>query len=385
MTGRFAEIQRHFTHQSDLAYLNTGALGLSPRAVLDEIKQALDECEEKGGPGQHDDRWTAVKTQAAHLLNCTASDIAFTRNTTEGANIVCNGLPFSSGDEIITTSHEHVGNTITWLARADRDNLAIKVFDPAPTTAESLARIEALHTPKTRALSIPHLSCASGQILPVEAIGAWAQDRGLWYFVDGSQALGMTPVDVRAIQCHAYATSGHKWLLGPKGTGFLYVREDALDLIRATSVGAYSNEGPFDLRTGAYQFHPSAQRYEYGTLNGPLIAGLGAAFTFLADLDLNHIHHHDLPLANQLREGLYQLDADVLSPDTPATRSAIITFRLPNLPYQELQSFMIQKHRLRVRGIYEGGLNAIRVSLHLYNTVEEVERVLEAVEAAKKM
>ena len=105
----------------------------------------------------------------------------------------------------------------------------------------------------------------------------------------------------------------------------------------------------------------------------------------MENLGLDHIHRHDLTLANQLREGLYQLDGDVLSPDTPAARSAIVTFRLPNLPYQELQSFMIQKHRLRVRGIYEGGLDAIRVSLHLYNTVEEVERVLEAVAAAKKL
>ena len=155
MTNRFAEIQRHFIHQSDLAYLNTGALGLSPRTVIATIKQALDECEEKGGSGQHDDRWTTVKTQAAHLLNCTAAKIAFTRNTTEGANIVCNGLPFSPGDEIITTSHEHVGNTITWLARADHDRLHIKGFDPAPTTKESLARIEALHTPKPAPSAFP--------------------------------------------------------------------------------------------------------------------------------------------------------------------------------------------------------------------------------------
>ena len=195
----------------------------------------------------------------------------------------------------------------------------------------------------------------------------------------------MIPVDVASIGCHAYATSGHKWLLGPKGTGLLYVREDALDLIRATYIGAYSNDGPFDLATGQFQFHPSAQRYEYGTLNGAFVAGLGAALTWLEGFGLDAIYHHDRALADLLRAGLEKLDVEILSPDEPESRSAIVTFRLDNMPYTKLESFKMKNYSLRVRGIYEGGLNAIRVSLHLYNTAADVERVLEAVEEAKTM
>ena len=309
---------------------------------------------------QHDERWAQVKAQAARVVNATPGEIAFTRNTTEGANIVCNGLPFSPGDEIITTNHEHIGNILPWLAR-----------------------IANLFTPNTRALSIPHVSCADGRVLPVQAIGAWARERDLWYFVDGAQAPGMVPVDIRAIDCHAYATSTHKWLLGPKGTGLLYVREDALDLISPTCVGAFSCADAVDPRAANFAFVPSAQRYEYGTLSGALIAGLGAAFTFLDNIGFDSIHSHDLTLANQFRDGLQKLDADILTPRP--THSAITTFRLPNIPYADLQSYLMNEHRILVRGIYEAGLNAIRISPHLYNTAEEIDLTLKAIEAAKKL
>lgn len=382
---RFAPLREQLPYQAGHVFLNTSTLGLSPQIVLDTITDSLQNCEEKNSSGQHDDNWQTVKGLVADLLGCSAEEIAFTRNTTEGTNIVCNGLPFKPGDEIITSSHEHVGNIFAWLARAQRDDLKIKVFAPAPTAAETLARIESLLTAKTRALSIPHVSCANGQVLPVDAIGTWAQDRGLWYFVDGAQAVGMIPVNIASIGCHAYATSGHKWLLGPKGMGLLYIRADALDLIRPTSVGAYSNDGPFDLATGQLQFHPSAQRYEYGTQSGAFVAGLGAALKWLGDIGFDTIHRHDHALANKLRSGLQTLDIEILSPDEPESRSAIVTFKLANMPYAELQSFMMNNYRLRVRGIYEGGLNAIRVSPHLYNTAADVEQVLAAVEAAQKM
>jgi selenocysteine lyase/cysteine desulfurase len=377
-------VRSQFNYPTDLIYLNTGTLGLCPKSAIDAIKAAIDEGEANPGTHlQHDERWAQVKAQAARVVNATPGEIAFTRNTTEGANIVCNGLPFSPGDEIITTNHEHIGNILPWLARAKRDQLAIKVFDLAPSPEEILARIANLLTPNTRALSIPHVSCADGRVLPVQAIGAWARERDLWYFVDGAQAPGMVPVDIRAIDCHAYATSTHKWLLGPKGTGLLYVREDALDLISPTCVGAFSCADAVDPHAANFAFVPSAQRYEYGTLSGALIAGLGAAFTFLDDIGFDSIHSHDLTLANQFRDGLQKLDADILTPRP--THSAITTFRLPNIPYADLQSYLMNEHRIRVRGIYEAGLNAIRISPHLYNTAEEIDLTLKAIEAAKKL
>jgi selenocysteine lyase/cysteine desulfurase len=329
--------------------------------------------------------WHDIKLKAGQILGCKPEEIAFTRNATEGIAIVCNGLPFKAGEEVITTTHEHVGNTLSWLARQKRDGIVMRTFEPSTKSAqENLDRIQKLLTKRTRAISIPHITTSTGQILPVKQIGEWAKANKLWYFVDGAQAAGMLPLNMHEIGCHAYAASGHKWLLGPKGTGLLYVREDALDQIVAKHLGGYSNTGEFDMVTGAFQFHPTAQRYEYGTVSTPLFAGLGTAIDFLLKIGMQNVWRHDLAMASALKEGLNKLGVEVNSPQHPEEHSAIITFTLKNMDRAKLQTFLSEKYQLRTRGIYEGGLNAIRISLHLYNSFVDVERVLEGVQSAAK-
>jgi selenocysteine lyase/cysteine desulfurase len=263
----------------------------------------------------------------------------------------------------------------------------VKTFTPSTRSAqENVERIAALITPKTRALSISHVTCATGQILPVKTIGELAAAHGIWYFVDGAQAPGMLPVDVRDIGCHAYATSGHKWLLGPKGTGLLYVRRDALNTIDPTYGGGYSANGHWDMiSSGQFEWTSTAQRFEYGTVSAPLFAGLGASMQFLLDIGIDNIWRRNHALGAMLIKGLNELGAEVVSPQDKNEHSSIITFRLHNMPYGELQRFLTQHYQMRTRGIYEGGLDALRVSLHLYNSPAEVERVLEGVAAAKKL
>ena len=382
----WASVRRQFPLTQDRVYLNTGGLGASPHVSIEALKAKIDELEYVSETGHQTALWRSIKEKAGLFLGCRAEEIAYTRNTTEGVNIVCNGLPLRDGDEVITSTHEHVGNTIAWLARQRRDGIVMKVFEPSTRSAqENLERIEALITPRTRALSISHVTTSTGQILPVEEIGKLASRRGLWYFVDGAQAPGMLPIDVGAIGCHAYATSGHKWLLGPKGTGLLYVRQDALDVIDAQWVGAYSNAEHFDMRTGEFHFAPTAQRYEYGTVSTPLFVGLGAALDFLLDIGIDRIWHRDHALAAALIKGLNALGAEVLSPQHPDEHSAMITFRLPNVSRTELQPFLAKNYNLRTRGIYEGGLDGLRISLHLYNSFADVEKVLEGAEAALKI
>ncbi len=368
-------------------YLNTGGLGASPQIAIDAMQAKTNELEEISEVGHTHELWHDIKTKAGLILGCDADEIAYMRNTTEGANIICNGLRLSRGDEIITTTHEHVGNTITWLARQKREGIVVKTFTPSMHSAqENVERIAALITPQTRALSLSHVTCATGQILPVKAIGELAAAHDIWYFVDGAQASGMLPVDVRDIGCHAYATSGHKWLLGPKGTGLLYVRADALDALDATFVGAYSASGDWDMiSTGEFTFTNTAQRFEYGTVNVPLFVGLGASMQFLLDIGIDHVWSHNHALGAALIKGLNELDVEVVSPQHPDEHSSIITFRLQNMPYGKLQSFLASKYQLRTRGIYEGGLDALRISLHLYNSPADVERVLAGVAAAQQL
>ena len=376
----WSSVRERFPLTRERIYLNTAGLGPSPQAVIDAVHRKTMELEEISETGHTQEVWLAIKERGARLFGCDPEELAYTRNTTEGVNIVCNGLPLRAGDEVITSTHEHVGNTLSWIARARRDGIRMRVFEPAvQSAAETLDRIARLITPRTRAISISHVTTTTGQVLPVKEIGRLAARHGLWYFIDGAQSAGQLVLDVRGIGCHAYATSGHKWLLGPKGTGLLYVSEEALEAIQAHWVGAWSNEGDFDMASGEFAFHPSAQRYEYDTVSAPLFHGLDAAMEFLLDLGLERVWQRDQDLGRRLIAGLQEAGAEVLSPLQPGEHSAIVTFRLKGMPRAELQERLAREHRIRSRGIYEGGLEAVRVSPHVFSLADDVDRVIEAV------
>jgi selenocysteine lyase/cysteine desulfurase len=377
-------VRDQFPLTRDRIYLNTGGLGASPYAVIEAVKAKMDELESISEPGHNDSLWTEIKTSAGALLGCDADELAFTRNTTEGINIVANGLPLRKGDEIITTTQEHVGNALTWIALARRSGVVLKMFEPSVVSArENLDRIERLLTRRTKLISIPHAVTTTGMIFPAKEIGEFARANKLWYFIDGAQTAGMIPFNLHAIGCHAFATSGHKWLLGPKETGLLYVQRSMLDTIEAKHIGAYS-DGGFDWGKGTMAFHPSSRRYEYGTVSVPLRAGLGAAVRFIQRIGIETVWQRDRALAGRLFEGLRALPGvRVLSPEDGALRSAMITFQRADLPHTELQEHL-NTHNLRTRPVTEGGLAALRVSLHIYNSFGDVDRVLEGVRTAPK-
>jgi selenocysteine lyase/cysteine desulfurase len=212
-----------------------------------------------------------------------------------------------------------------------------------------------------------------------------AKAKNIWLFVEGAQTAGMMTFNLHDIGCDAYATSGHKWLLGPKGTGLLYVRKDMLDVIQALEVGAYSDAG-FNLQTGELKFHPTAQRYEYGTVSTPLFVGLGAGIDFLMKIGMENVWARDAALSTALLDGLKEIpNVEILSPLDQAERSAMITVKMKNIEYLKLQSFLAEKYKLRTRGVGEGGVNGLRISWHVYNSFEEVNRVLEGVKEAAKL
>ncbi|MEW6510956.1 MAG: aminotransferase class V-fold PLP-dependent enzyme [Bacteroidota bacterium] len=375
-------LREQFPLERDRAYLNTGGLGASPYAVIDAVTTKMRELERISETGRDEQLWKEIKTDIASLLGCGDDEVAFTRNTTEGINIVANGLPLRSGDEVILTTHEHVGNALPWLALARRTGVVLRLFEPSiQSQQENLDRIAALFSKRTRLISVPHAVTTTGLILPVRDIATMARARNIWFFVDGAQTAGMFPFSLHEIGCDAYATSGHKWLMGPKETGVLYVRRAMLDTVRATSVGAYS-DGGFDFLKGTLAFHPSAQRYEYGTVNVPLRVGLWEAVRFIRRIGIRQVWERDRMLSTRLYRGLREIPGvRVHSPEADDMRSAMITFSHEALPHLELQNHLTT-YNLRTRPVGEGGMAALRVSTHIYNMPDEVDRVLEGVKTA---
>jgi len=378
-------VRSQFPLTDQRVYFNTGGLGASPYPVIDAVKGKMDELERISETGHTEKLWAEIKDAAGAFFGCDADELAFTRNATEGINIVCNGLPLEKGDEVITSTHEHVGNSIAWLALQKRKGVLVKFFEPSTGSARAnVERIERLCTKRTRLISIPHATTTTGQILPIEGISQLAKARKIWLFVDGAQTAGMFPFNLHEMGCDAFATSGHKWMLGPKETGFLYVRKDMLDVIKAKFVGAYSDAG-FDYRKGELKFHPSAQRYEYGTVNIPMRAGLGAAIGFLNHIGLANVWKRDKQLSTYLFGKLLKMEnIRVLSPESDTERSAMVTFIHDKVPYLELQSYLA-KLGFRTRGIGEANLNAMRISCHIYNNFEELDRLIENIRKAGTM
>ena len=376
-------VRAQFPLTTDRVYLNTGGLGASPYAVIDTVKARMDEFEKISETGHSEQLWKEIKESLGKFLGCDADELAFTRNTTEGVNIVANGFPLKPGDEIITSTHEHVGNAINWLHLTQRTGAVLRLFEPSTTSAAgNVDRIRALMNRKTRVISIPHATTTTGQVMPVRDIADLAHSRTVWLFVDGAQTAGMFPFNLHDLGCDAYATSGHKWMLGPKETGLLYVRKEMLDVIQAKHIGAYS-DGGFDFLKGTMKLNPTAQRYEYGTVSIPLRAGLAAAVAFLQRIGMERVWKRDQALAQRLFDGLMAIpDVTVLSPHNPAERSAMITFMHAKVPYLDVQKHL-NTFNLRTRGVSEGGLAALRISLHVYNSFDEVDTVLEGVRTVR--
>ena len=251
-------------------------------------------------------------------------------------------------------------------------------------TASSIPRIFALPFENTRLIAVTHASNVTGAIQPVAAIGELARREGILYLIDGAQAIGATPVNVRALSCDLYAFPGHKSLLGPMGTGGLYIRPGVV--LRTLREGGTGTDSESML-----QPDERPERYESGTLNLPGIAGLGAGCTFVAKR-VSAIMSHERELTGALYEGLSAIrGAEIYSPREEAARAGIVSFNLPGMTSSDVAD------RLGRMGIaVRGGLHcapgahrflgtlrrgAVRASVGYANTFEEVDAFLNAVNA----
>jgi selenocysteine lyase/cysteine desulfurase len=381
--GPWRDVRSQFQLPADYAYFNTAGLGASPRAVSDRVKLAMDREEESPSPGHSEDDWSRIRGKCATLLgaSCTAGEIALVSTATEGINIILNGLPLRAGDEVITSSHEHVALVIPLLHKRKTAGIVLRTFDPdLRSAAGTLQRIRAIVTPRTRVIFLSHVTCTTGQILPVTEIGDLAAERQVWFALDGAQSLAQFPIDIAATGAQCYTASCHKWLMGPKRTGLLYVRRDRLPELASVVVGAYSDKSN-SLADRQLTLRTDAQRFEYGTQNGALVYGIEAAVDFVSALGLSRVFEHNRALAERFRAGLRdEKTIELLSPDEPDTRSAIVTFRVRGRDNRQVASALTGR-RLRVRSVTETGLDAVRASFHVCNTDAEVAALTAAVVA----
>ncbi len=386
----FAEARRHFLIPADVAYFNTGTLGASPREVVDAITGGLrrleselatwDYGQQDGEPLTGYQELPQVRAAVGLLVNAPASDIALTQNATMGMNFLAGGLDLQSGDEVVTTDQEHVGGISPWRLLARRRGIVVKELPLLPAVAgpPGASRVQAVidlfagaMRPRTRVLMISHITSSLGIRMPVRELCALAHQHGALAFVDGAQAVGQIQVDLQALGCDGYVASPHKWLLAPKGTGFLYVKRAVQDRLWTT----LASRAFEDRARGAFRF------MQYGTGSVPVVDGLMAALRFVDGLGLARIERWDAMLTRRLREGLAHIPhARVASPADPQLGAAITTFAVQGMPARALQDALWRRH-IRVRA--QRSEAGVRLSAHLYNAPADIDAVLEVVAAQR--
>jgi len=371
------DIRKQFPLNDSRIYLNNGTFGPSPLAVLDALQSSFVETNTSGEYGHIEPE----REKLAEFVGIKTSEISLTHNTTEGINIMCWGLPLKAGDEVIITLHEHVGNALPWLNRAKLHGIVLKPFEPKATQAENLDLIKSLVTPKTKVIAIPHITCTTGLVFPIKEISAFARSKGIFTAIDGAHGAGTFDLNLKDLGCDLYASSYHKWVLGPNGTGFLYVREEILEQVQAYQVGAYSDLG-WDMYQSPPEFKgyvPTAHRFDYGSQSLPMMKGAVAAADFHGEIGKGKIETRIRELNQYLFEGLSEMNSqlDILSSSEPESRISMVTFKAKNMGYQEAAG-LISKEGFRIRQVPESKLEAIRISTHIYNSKTEIDSFLEA-------
>lgn len=369
---------------------NAATSSPKPPEVLERVNAALTEFNANPGRSGHSAALSAAREvlsareKLAALMNAgEETNIAFAFNCTDALNLAIKGA-LRYGDHVITTQLEHNSVLRPINALAARGRISLSIVSPRADGFVDPEDIRASIRKNTRLIAVTHASNVTGAIQPVAAIGELARREGILYLIDGAQAIGATPVNVRALSCDLYAFPGHKSLLGPMGTGGLYIRPGVV--LRTLREGGTGTDSESML-----QPDERPERYESGTLNLPGIAGLGAGCAFVAKR-VSAIMSHERELTGALYEGLSAIrGAEIYSPREEAARAGIVSFNLPGMTSSDVAD------RLGRMGIaVRGGLHcapgahrflgtlrrgAVRASVGYANTFEEVDAFLNAVNA----
>jgi L-cysteine/cystine lyase len=372
-----AAVRSEFPVVERVVYLNTGTAGVCPASVCAALWEST-RAFEQGGEwywGEADAGMEAARKRVARFLGATPDEIAFTRNATDGVNIVVEGVDWRDGDEVLLSDQEHPSMLFPWTYLTQRRNVRLRRFKVGMDDAETLASIRAAWTPRTRLLAASHVTSQTGTRLPARAVVELCHEGGALVLFDGAQAVGQIPVDVRRLGTDFYTGNLHKWLHGPKGTGFLYVAQERLGGLRPTWVGA--GTGGFSDDGGLVPLDTS-RRFEYGTRDFGKYGALVALFDWHDALGLDRSREHMRRLTDALRRGIADVPgARLHTPVSWTLSSALTTFSVEGVDAAALMRDLWESDRMRLRHVHE--VNGVRVSAALFNTEEEVHRLIRGI------
>ena len=382
-----ARARRETPGCENVMHFNNAGAALMPQPVLDAVVNHLQLEAAIGGYEAKNRELEAtehVYEAAARLINCEPDEIAFIENATRAWDMAFYSIPFQSGDRILTAKSEYSSNYISYLQVAQKTGAVVEVVPDDEHGQLSVAALRNMIDDRVKLISITHVPTQGGLVNPAAEIGKVAREANILYLLDACQSVGQMPMDVKEIGCDILSTTGRKYLRGPRGTGFLYVRRELIEQLEPPFLDLHAATWVADDR---YEIRKDARRFENWEMYYAGKIGLGVAIDYALNWSLQPIWTRVHMLAEQLRSKLIALGFVTIH-DLGVVRCGIVTFNVNGVTVDEVQ-----------RRLAEMGINVtvsleessrldlgsrqlpelVRASVHYYNTEEEVERFCDAV------
>ena len=389
MTIDVARVRSDTPGCENQAHFNNAGAALSPQPILDTVIAHLNREAEIGGyeaAAEASDRLEHLYATAAQLVGGKPQEIAYIENATRAWDMAFYAIDWQEGDQILTAQAEYAANYIAYLHMVKRRGVEIIAVPNDQHGQISVSALEERITDRTKLIAITHIPTNGGLVNPAAEVGKVAKARGILYLLDACQSVGQIPMDVKAIGCDMLSATGRKYLRGPRGTGFLWVREPLietldpplLDLHAATLTGPES----YEVRNDARRFE-NWESFVAGRL------GLAAAIDYALDLGMDAIRNRIYALAQRLRTGLDALSG-VTVHDLGAEKCGIVSFTVDGHAPADIketlaaQCFNVSASRRSstLLDMADRQIDAlVRASVHYYNTEEEVDRLIAAVDS----
>jgi len=370
----WGELRKQFLIPRDEVYLNNGTVGSSPMPVLKAIFDGYNETEKMAQSNPEDypiwgyAAWNEFRDPVAAFVGCNRDEFALLRNATEANSYIANGLDMKPGEEVLMTDQEHPGGEHPWNLKAKRYGIVVKKVTlpkPVPNAAAVLNLFNDAITPRTRVMFFSHIPTVTGVVLPAKELCALARSKGILSAVDGAHVPGMMRLNLHELGCDMYSSSPHKWLQAPKGSGFLFVRDEVIDRLWNT----IATEGWNDTKIRAERFQ------RIGSSNVPALWGLRAAVQLANEIGMERIEKRHRQMGDYILKEMVKRGVESWTSPDPALRCAIAAVNVPPIQIMELENWLWKERKIRIRG---GAPSKIRLSTPYYLLRRDVDRFLAA-------
>jgi len=368
------QIKRDFIVSKKTIYMNNGAVAPTPLSTIKAVTDFMLKCAETGPDAPQTSEYIVslldeLRTRVAYLINCEQEEVVLVQSTTEGLNMVANGISWKSRDSIVIRGgrHEHYANYLPWVSVSQRKGVELRELAIDENGFFDIDEIERLMK-GARIVTMSHALYNTGAIMPLEEVGRIAKANNSLFCVDAAQSAGTIPIDVKKLKCDFMAFPGFKWLCGPTGIGAFYCSKKAIETLSPQSIGIESARLSEE---NVMTYFDLPNRFQAGFRNFPGAAGLEASLRYILRIGLETIRRKNMKVAGALRDEVGKISGvRMYGPDDESKRTSIVTFMLP-ADSSTIVKKLEQNNIIFAARDVGNGKKAVRASPHFFNIEEE--------------